>query len=88
MPVYRMRYMNDAIYLSADKTTDVAKRSHSRQNNVSVVYILSPENRSELQLFGIIAIEAMKNIDRGEEIFASYGNEYRFFKGRPNTGNQ
>lgn len=80
-----MRYTNAASYLSRDITTDLVKRSHQKKNNVSFVQMLSPENRSTLKLFYLIAIEALKNIYRGVELYASYGRQYIFPNNRSST---
>lgn len=75
---YYMRYTNDARYLTGDKTTDMAKRSHQRKNNVSFLQMMSPENGSDLKLFGITAIIVLKNIDKEEKLYIRYCREYTF----------
>lgn len=62
--------------------------SLTRQNNVSFVALLSPGNRSEPKLFGIVAIKAIKNIDREDELDTSYGIEYTLSNARPKTESQ
>lgn len=39
-----MRYMNAAKYRAEGETTDMVERSHPRENNVSLVHILSLGN--------------------------------------------
>lgn len=82
------RYISYVMYPPEDKPTDMVRRSHSTQSRVTFVQMLSPENQSELVLFGIIAIYAMSNIDRGEELYASHGTRYTFRNATPNTGSQ
>lgn len=53
-------YINYGKYHPGDKTPDLFRRSHLRQNNVSFVQIFSSLNRSELRLVDIIAIKAVK----------------------------
>lgn len=38
--------------------------------------MLSPGDRSELKLFGIIAVNVLRNIDREEELDVSFGIDY------------
>lgn len=40
--------------------------------------MLSQGNRSELKKFGAIAIKAIENIDKGEQLYVSSGTEYTF----------
>lgn len=39
---------------------------------------MSPENRSELNLYVIIAIRSLRNIDRGDQLYLTDGSEYKF----------
>lgn len=57
-----MRHINSATHLLGDKTTVMVKNSHQRPTNVSFRKMLSPENRSEPILLGIIQSTALKTL--------------------------
>lgn len=78
VPFWFMWSIHDARYLRKDEFTDMVKVSYSRQNNVSVVRISRLGSRSELRLLGIIAMKAIKNIDREGNLHTCYGSEYAF----------
>lgn len=61
-----MRYANDARYLTGDRSTDMVRRLHPKQNKVSFFSISSPENRSDPTIVSIIAFEASKNMSMGK----------------------
>lgn len=51
------------------------KRLQPRQNIVSLLQMFSPGNQSELKLFRIIETKAIKNTNKREELYDSYGSE-------------
>lgn len=60
-------------------------RSNPRQNNVPFVQMLSPGNRSALMLFIIIAVNALKIIDREKGLYSSYNSKPIMLKASSNT---
>lgn len=50
--------------------------SHPRKNIFSFSQMPPLGNRSELKLSGIIAMAAMKNVDRENTLYVSYGSGY------------
>lgn len=50
--------------------------------------MLFPGSRSDLKLLRIIATKALKNIDRGKELYVSYCSEYTFPNVTFNTESQ
>lgn len=71
MPFWCIRYINYARYLLEDKPEEMVNKAHQRNNNLLFVQMFSPGNHSEMKLFGILAIEAMKNTGRREEWYVS-----------------
>lgn len=45
---------------------------------MSFVQILSPGNQLELRLYGIIAVNNMRSIEKREELSVSEGRDYTF----------
>lgn len=84
----RMRYIKDGRYYLEDYITDMMKRSYPRHKNISFIQVMSTGNRSDLKLFGIIAINAMKNIDREEDLYVRYGSEHTFLNAKYSTAFQ
>lgn len=73
-----MQYINDGRYLQGEINTDMVKILHPRQNSLPFLQTLSPRNRLDLKLSGIIVTKDLKNVDTGGELHASYSCEYKF----------
>lgn len=54
--------------------SETLKRSNPRQNNISLVQMISPRSRSELKLYDIIAINVLSNTDSDVELYLTYGS--------------
>lgn len=61
-PVSCMRYTKDNKNLLGGKCTERKKKAHVGRNNLSLVKMLSLENRIELKLFGSIVTKALKKL--------------------------
>lgn len=68
-------YSNGVTYLHVNRAPNMVKRSQPRKNNVSFVPQLSPRIWSKLRLYGVIEINALRNIFRNEERYLRYGCE-------------
>lgn len=60
----------------------MVEKSLKEQNSVSYIHILFPRNLSELNMYNIMAIKAMRKVDWAEKLLVSYRREYIF----PNVG--
>lgn len=73
---WRMQSIGDRHYFSQNKVGEIQIRTQPRKNNVSFMQMSSSGSASELKEYRMIAIEAMQNIDLGEEFYIDYGSEY------------
>lgn len=88
MPICCIQYIKDAMYLPVERKPDMMRRSHSRQDIVFFVQILSPRSRSELNRHCVAAFKALRNVDRGEKLHLSYGREYTILNVMSSTENR
>lgn len=73
-----MRFVNDSLHLSGDKSKKIQRRTQLREINVYFVKTSSPDGASELRDDRIIAVKALRNIDIGEKLFIGYNSEHSF----------
>lgn len=63
-------------HLSGDRAVDMVKKSHQRKIFVSFIQMFLPGNRSQLKLFGSVAIKTQRNITSGDYFYVSYCCKY------------
>ena len=77
------RYINDARYIEGD-STPIHQRT--RKPNVEYDTLVPKDEEFNIGQFNACAIKTTRNIAKGEELFASYGEGYNFKKFMPAKG--
>lgn len=78
-PVYfcYFQFFNNRAYLPEEKSTKSQLREQPREKNLSFVLMPSPDSASNLKENHIIAVGALRIIER-EEMYIDMGSEYSF----------
>lgn len=73
-----MRYVKDGRYLPGDTSSQSERVKNPRENTIVFRQQHSPRTSGEFQDYGLLAVETLRNIRVGEELFVDYGNVYEF----------
>lgn len=75
---YSVCYMNDEWYLSGDKTDEVERVLCAFKRAVKFAQARSPGRPADFPSHSILAIQALQNLDFGEELYYDSGRSYSF----------
>lgn len=74
--MYYIQYIKDRRYTSGDSALDMVRRPRARCKNTLFIQMFPPGSCLELKHYDIVALIALRDDDRGEELYSGYGSDY------------